>query len=414
MSPHRQRGWLLAQQGRRDLAEREYRMALSDDPNDPDTHALLALLLSGQEDRRADALEAARTAVGLAPDHPFPHYAEARVHLAAERWEAAERAIGEAILLDPYEADHFAVLSATHLGRRRWAPALQAADEGLAVDAGHVPCTNLRATALVHLGRKDEAGATLHGALAHNPENSDTHANQGWALLHRGDRAGALGHFREALRLDPESEWAREGLVEALKARNPLYAGMLRYFLWMQRLDARTRWMVVVGGLLGYNLARSTARANPELAPWLTPLMVAYGVFVLLTWTAPRIFDAVLLASADGRYVLSDPQRRAARWMSAGVAMPLVLVAAAAAGAGWAWMAALLFAALLVPLAATFRGLRARPSRGMAITAAGLYGLGFIALGLWMQGAADAADGIFGITMLGVVITSWVVNIKGQ
>ncbi len=50
---------------------------------------------------------------------------------------------------------------------------------------------------------------TLGSALANDPENALTHANQGWALLHRGDHERALEHFREALRIDPELEWAR-------------------------------------------------------------------------------------------------------------------------------------------------------------------------------------------------------------
>ncbi|HEY0017301.1 MAG TPA: tetratricopeptide repeat protein [Longimicrobium sp.] len=409
----RQRGWLLAQQGRHDLAEREYRLALAEDPHDADTHALLALVLAEQEPRRAEALEEARAAIGLAPDDAFPHYAEARVHLEAERWEPAQRAAEEAVRIDPDTPDHYVVLSAAHLGRRRWREALEAADQALAIDPTHTGGANLRATALVHLGRKDEAGATLHGALARDPENTHTHANQGWALLHRGDRTGALGHFREALRLDPESEWAREGLAEAMKARNPLYAGMLRYFLWMNRLPARTRWMVILGGWLGYRIVRGAADANPALAPWLVPLMVAYAAFVLLSWTAPQVFNAVLLASADGRYVLSPEQRRSGGWMAAGVAAAIVLVVAAlVTDAGWVAMGALMFAAMLIPLAATFRGPRGRPTRVMSMVTVGLYAMAALSLVLVAQ---DLALGgiLFSVVLLGVVATSWGVNLRG-
>ncbi len=412
-SAHTQRGWLLAQQGRHDLAEREYRLALAEDPHNADTHALLALVLAEQEPRRAEALQEARAAISLAPDDAFPHYAEARVHLEAERWDQAQRAAEEAIRIDPDDPSYYTVLSAAHLGRRRWREALEAADMALAIDPTHTGGANLRATALVHLGRKDEAGATLHGALARNPENSHTHANQGWALLHRGDRAGALAHFREALRLDPQSEWAREGLAEAMKARNPLYAGMLRYFLWMNRLPARTRWMVILGGWFGYRIARGAAAANPALAPWLTPLMVAYVAFVLLSWTAPQIFNAVLLASADGRYVLSPEQRRSGGWMAAGVAAAIALtVAALATRAGWVEMGALLFAAMLIPLAATFHGPRGRPTRVMSIVTPGLYAAAALALVLGAQGMTEA-DALSGIVLLGVVATSWGVNLRG-
>lgn len=409
----RQRGWLLAQQGRHDLAEREYRLALAEDPHDADTHALLALVLAEQEPRRAEALEEARTAIGLAPDDAFPHYAEAHVHLEAQRWEPAQRSAEEAIRIDPDDPGHYTVLAASHLGRRRWREALEAADQALAIDPTHTGAANLRSTALVYLGRKDEAGATLHGALARDPENSHTHANQGWALLHRGDRAAALRHFREALRLDPESEWARQGLAEAMKARNPLYAGMLRYFLWMDRLPARTRWMVVLGGFFGYRILRGAAASNPALAPWLTPLMVAYGAFLLLSWTAPQIFNAVLLASRDGRYVLSPEQRRSGGWVAAGLAAAIVLVVAAlVTNVGWVAMGALMFAAMLIPLSATFRGPRGRPTRVMSMVTVGLYAMAALSLVLVAQGLALGGT-LFSIVLLGVVATSWGVNLRG-
>lgn len=413
-SPHRERGWLLAHQGRADLAEREYRLALVEDPHDAGAHALLALLLADQEARRDDALAEARAAIGLAPDDAFPHYAEAYVHLQADRWEESERAATTAIHIDPDDPANYAALSAALLGRRRWAEALAAADTGLELDPEYSTLVNLRAQALVQLGRRDEANATLHGALGRDPENSVTHANQGWALLHRGDREGALSHFRESLRLDPEGEWAREGLVEALKAKNPLYAAMLRYFLWTQRMDRRVQWMVIVGGIFGFNLVRRVARANPALAPWLTPLMVAYGAFVLLSWTAPQVFNAVLLASRDGRYALSDEQRRSGTFMAAGVGAALAFAAAAlVSGVEGLADPAILFAGLLIPLAATFRGPRGRPTRRMAIATGVLYALAGVCAVAAVTGAAGVREPVFVVVLFSIVGITWIVNLRG-
>ena len=108
---------------------------------------------------------------------------------------------------------------------------------------------NLRAMALVNLGRKREAAEAMRGTLAKDPQNAFSHANQGWTLLHQGDHAQGLEHFREALRIDPELDWAAAGTVEALKARHLLYRLMLRYFLWMSRLGGRARWGVILGVL---------------------------------------------------------------------------------------------------------------------------------------------------------------------
>jgi tetratricopeptide (TPR) repeat protein len=411
---HRERGWMLAQQRRPELAEREYRLALLQDPHDADAHALLALVLADQEGRGAEALQEAREAIALAPDEPLPHFAEARVHLEAERWDDARRAAEQAIRIDADDPMNYVALSAAHLGRRRWPEALAAADEALEIDPGHAGAANLRASALVHLGRRDEAAATLHGTLARDPENSDTHANQGWARLHAGDHPGALKHFREALRLDPESGWAREGFAEALKARNPLYAAMLRYFLWMDRLPARTRWMVVLGGFFGYQLVRGAAQANPGLAPLLVPVIVAYVAFVLLSWTAPQIFNAVLLASRDGRYVLSPEQRRSGGWMAAGLGAVAGFGATAlATGETWAVTCTLMFAALLIPLSATFRGPRGRPTRTLSMVTIALYAAAAGSLLADRAGDGELSGILFLLVILGVVVTSWVVNLRG-
>lgn len=414
-SPHRERGWLLARQGRPEMAEREYRLALADDPGDAAAHAMLALLLAEQDGRRDEALREAREAIGLAPDETLPHYAEARVHLEAERWAEAERAARQAVLLAPHDADLHALLAAVHLGGRRWPAALAAAEEALECDPEHVGAANLRASALVHLGRRGEAAAAIQGALARSPESSHTHANHGWGRLHAGDRRGALESFREALRLDPESEWAREGLAEALKARNPLYAAMLRYFLWMNRLDGRTRWMVIIGGLLGYRVLRGVAAQNPGLAPWILPLLVAYGVFVLLSWTAPQIFNAVLLLSPDGRYVLSPEQRRSGTVVGAALLLALgVAGAALLGGANGVWLSALLFGMLLMPLAATFRGPRGGPTRVMSVFTGLLYLLAVGHLGLEAAGDRASSGSLFGLVVLCVVASSWVINLRGR
>jgi tetratricopeptide (TPR) repeat protein len=411
---HRERGFLLARQGRHELAEREYRLALADDPYDADAHALLALVLAEQEPRRAEALMEARTAVHFAPDSLFSHYAEARVHLEAERWDDAQRAAERAIRIDPDNSRPYVVVAASHVHRRQWNEALTAADQALALDPTHTTAANIRATALVHLGRRDEAGAALHGALARDPEDFFTHANQGWALLHRGEREAALGHFRESLRLNPEGEWARKGLAEALKARNPLYAGMLRYFLWMDRISDRTRWMVILGGWLAYRILRGVADANPALAPWLVPLMIAYAAFVLLSWTAPQVFNAVLLASREGRYVLSPEQRVSGAWMAAGVAAAVAAtVAVLATGNEWLSTGAMVFAALLIPLAATFRGPRGQATRGMAMLTAAMYAATVVSMGLDARGGHDVAGGLLAVVVLGVVAISWGVNLRG-
>ena len=415
-SPHQQRALLLLEQQRAALAEQELRLAIADDPENAFSHALLCLCLADQE-KWDQAEQAAGAAIRLEPDQPFPHFARARLELARERPGAAEAAIREAITLDPYDPDQHAVLAAAHLARRRWTDALEAADRGLAVDPEHVACTNLRASALVHLGRKVEAGAALGQALNRDPENSYTHANQGWALLHRAEPRAAVDHFREALRLDPENDTARGGLIEALKARNPLYGLMLRYFLWMGRLQPRTQWLVIIGGWFLYRAARGVARSNPEMAPLMYPLMGAYVLFVLLSWTADYIFDLLLYLNPIGRHALSAQERRAAQ--TVGGAM-LVALAAITVAVSWrnddTFNAALMAGLLVLPTAGVFRLRPGTGRRRMTIATAGMYAAALLSLA-FSAAAGPGGDQLPGnllflLVILGAVASTWIVNIS--
>jgi tetratricopeptide (TPR) repeat protein len=349
-----QRGIVLFNQNRYDLADREFRQELAGAPDNALAHAFLALCLTAQN-RKDEARREADEAIRLDPGTAFCHYVLGRVLCDQDRLKDAEAAVQEAIRLDPENADYLGLLSSIEISRSRWDAALAAADRGLALDPEHNTCTNLRALALVQLGRKAEAEQTLGSALANDPENALTHANQGWALLHRGDHRRALEHFREALRIDPELDWARSGIVEALKARHLIYRLMLRFFLWMGRQTRVAQWVVILGFVFGRQILASIARANPALAPFLIPILVLSFAFLMLTWISSPLFNLALCFNRFGRLALSREQRIASSWIGgcfllAAASFVLYLVNASAAAA----FGMVYFGLLLLPLAVTF------------------------------------------------------------
>ena len=291
MNAHFDRALLLYQQSRYDLAEQELRQALAEEPNDASSHALLSLCLCNRKEFPAATREA-EEAIHLAPDVAFTHYALAYTLYHRDQLQQAEAAIQQALELAPWDADYHALLASIRFAQRRWADALEAAEHGLSFDAEHTGCVNVRAMALVKLGRRAEAGATIGEALRRDPEDALTHANQGWTLLEQSQPEKAMEHFREALRLEPNLEWARQGIVEALKARHWLYRQMLRYFLWMSRLSSRARWGVLLALLFAQQVLASAV--PPALAPLGDILFWCLLVFVLLTWTADPLFNLLL------------------------------------------------------------------------------------------------------------------------
>lgn len=416
-SPHLQRASILSQQGRHELAEKELRAYLAEAPTDGVGHGLLAVTLNELE-RWDEAEEAARSAIGYGPELPFAHYALAVILLDRRKWEESVVAAEEALRLDPGQPEVYGTIAAAEFGRREWQKALEAAERGLAFDAEHVTCNNLRAMALVRLGRKSEAGATMDATLARDPHDSVSHANMGWTKLEQGKRQEAMEHFREALRLDPDNDWARSGLVEAIKAGNPIYAVMLKYFLWMGKLSSQTMWMIIVGGYIGYRFLRELAE-DPRWTPWVMPLIIAYVGFVLLSWLAAPLFDLALFLHPMGKHALDDDARTRATLVGGALGVAVV-------SGGLSFVApvsyqlvvlALVSGLLSIPLSAIHVCAEGWPRRAMASIAGGLATVGlsaWVGLGL-LQPAEESAGETLALAalilfFLGIFISQFAAN----
>lgn len=386
MNPNFERAELLYHQGRYDLAEESLRRALADDPDFAMAHGLLALCLLQRKNLK-EATEAAERAVGLAPDLPFAHYVLACTLLERNRLSEAEEAVKQAIELNPYDADLHMLLGNIFMNQRRWTAALDEADEGLRLDPEHGACANLRAMALVKLGRKDEADRVMEGVLARDPEDAFSHANQGWTALNQNDPKKALEHFREALRLDPTQEYALHGMVEALKARYLVYRLMLRWFLFMQRLSVQTQWIIIIGLVVLNRVLRGIAENNPDLAPFVWPVLGVLIGFVVLTWLAGPLFNLLLRLNRYGRHALSREQKLEANCV--GICL-LAAVGALAYGLIDNHITGILltiyFAVLLLPISGVFKAPWGWPRFVLATAAVILAGIGLY--GIWIMDSA--------------------------
>jgi tetratricopeptide (TPR) repeat protein len=408
---HLARARILLQTSRYADAERELRRALVDDPDNDGAHALLALALFHQK-RLGRALHEARVAVGLAPNDDFNHYIHAIVLLGYDREDQALIAIREALRLDPTNAAYYDFAGSFYLRRKQWRRALELAEQGLQQEPDHVGCTNLRGRALVQLGEGAEAQAAMEEALAQDPENARTHANMGWAKLNAGDAEGAFAHFREALRINPLSGWARAGIVEAMKARNILYRGLLRYTLWMSRLTDEEQWEVVGAIILVRSGLRAAARAFFPLYLIVLPLNLLYFCFRMLTWIGRPLFALVLRFDRFGRQALPKEEIVASNWLALCLLTALLSVILGLALWQPAFLVLLLVAlGMVVPVAGVFRAPRGWGRITLALYSAlmALSGLGAFALALvgkpWALAAMAALGAIF---FLGWTFFFWV------
>ena len=318
------RARLLMQQGKHALAEEQLRLSLAQDSGDATAHALLALCLS---DRKAwvEATDEARLAIVASPENAFAHYALAQAMRSRNRLIEARFAIAEALRLEPADADYFSVLAAIEAAEELWPACLKAAETGLASEPQHANCGNFRAIALTKLGRRAEAGQTIQEELRRNPENAFSHANEGWRRLHAREPVKAMDHFREALRLEPNFEWARHGIIEAMKARFFIYRWMLSFFLWMGRFSPRVRVALMIGIPVGNTVLQSLLKAVPALRPLSLPLIIGYLVFVWMSWCSSALFELVLITSSFGRLALIRTEKIRASLVGGCVAAGFVM-----------------------------------------------------------------------------------------
>lgn len=406
---HIARARLLMESSRYQEAQEELRRALSIAPDNETAHALSAINLSMTKDH-ISAVHHGENAVASAPELPFTHYALAIALYNADRKPEAEKVIRGAIRLDPFDADLRALLAQIHLWNKDWDLALKEAEEGLQADAEHVECLNVRAIALRQLNRKEESGAVIEHTLRVAPDNTSALVNLGWNRIEQGKHREALEHFREALRLEPENEAARFGVLEALKSGNPVYRVILRYFLWMSKISDKASWGVIIAAVILQRILKGIAQSSPSLAPFAWTLLGLLLLFIFLTWTATPLFNLALRLHPLGRYALSHDERVASNWTGGTILLALLALGGALlTEIDYLWGLAIGSGLMIIPIAGTFNAPSGRPRRILTIYTSGLAVLGVIALLLFAndaQGAGVTAGAFF----LGTFFFGWIAN----
>ena len=224
------------------------------------------------------------------------------------------------------------------------------------------------------MGRTQDARQELQNALRLDPDSADTHAAMGWTYLQRGNRAKASEHFREALRLDPNSEAARKGVLETLRSHNPIYRPLLKFFFWMQSLGGRAQWGVIIGAYVVYRILLTMANENPVWRPFLMPVVFGYIAFAAATWIGKPLMNLALRLHPFGRLALSREERIAANWIGCFLAAGLAALLGAQFYPGILKVLALTLLVMVIPLAAMFRIREPKP-RKAAIAYTVLIGL---------------------------------------
>ena len=336
-------------QRRPEMAAKELLAALDEEPDDSYTHALLGLCLMNAKDKEG-AFAQVKEAIKLDPEHAFAFYALAKCNFDALNMLDAEVAIDEALALEPHNASYWGLLSNIQIEQGELKQALKSAETGLEMSPEDVHCHNLRALLKTKLGQKEEAQKSLDTAMAAAPQDALTHAYRGWTLIEHHNHKESIGHFREALRLDPALEWARLGLVKALQVRHWLFQLQIK----LKNGGALAIIALLIAVMYGLPLVFQSPTGLLAQAIGLTIFLCGVGItffiilFILL-WVIPQVTDPILrfflVFDADGRLAMTQEERNFNVHLMAFVTAGLIAAVYAANFSAW-WV--------LAPIAFTY------------------------------------------------------------
>lgn len=216
--------------------------------------------------------------------------------------------IEKAIAINPYEETYFGQKAYILINEKKFEQALEHANEGLKIDSKNTFCLNARTTALTKLNRKDEVSQTIDSLLHDNPDNAYSHANAGWSYLENNNSKKAFEHFKEALALNPNLEYARSGMVQAVKSKNKIYSLYLRYAFWMSNKSTKNQWFIIIGIYLVYRFSIKILTAS-GLTYLAFPLIIIYLVFALGSWIMDPLSNAILMFDRFGKYLLDEREK---------------------------------------------------------------------------------------------------------
>lgn len=300
-------GLLLQDQGRLEEAEAIFYSVLAREPENDFVYGRLALCQLNQEGKKQRALESVEEAIRIRSDVSYYFGVKCLILCDLHRGKEALEAANSAVALNPEDTFALATKAAAYCELDRWADAETWSRNALQVDPDNAMAANMLTHTLRLQGKSDQNSAAVEQLLAADPEASFAHVNAGWSALQKKDHKKAGEHFREALRLEPDSEMAREGLLESFRARSAFYRVYLSYCFFMQRFTGGAQWGIIIGMYVIYQVGRKfLERINPAIAVAFVCLWLG---FVLWVWLAPGIGNFLILTDRTARLALKTGEK---------------------------------------------------------------------------------------------------------
>jgi tetratricopeptide (TPR) repeat protein len=295
---------LLLDQEKYSQAEELLKDLLTQYPTNLDSLILLIEVYL-QQKRFGQAEELINNTIGIFPEEAILFYQKARLFAEQSNYNEAESCLKQSLTLDPSAAHTFALWAAIKFNRKHYTNALKFANKALELDPENLFALNTRSSTLLKLNKAEESFTTIEGALREDPNNAYTHANYGWNLLQTRQYKKALIHFKEALHIEPTFDYAKEGMIEALKAKNRIYSLFLGYSFWLSKRTKGGQWAIIIGSYIAFRLLKELIVRNDVLAYYLMPVFVLLAIFMISTWVISPLSNLLFRLHPYGKHLLN-------------------------------------------------------------------------------------------------------------
>jgi Tfp pilus assembly protein PilF len=274
------RGRLLRQQGRCPDAEKFLQAAIAEQPENADGYYELAFCYCNWAKHDKKALETIDRAISLAPQRASFFALRAWILGNLDKHRASIAASEQALEIDPHNILALNACSRAYVDLHEWSTAETNARHTLSIDAGNELAANILALTLRQQGRLQESQAVTASLLAQVPDDAMAQNNAGWSALQAGDYQRANRHFLEALRLNPNFDNARKGLLHAFSSRVWIYRIYFQYLAWMSRHKKGMRYFLLAVIYIVYRFVVGTIRMEygSKSTDWVLVIVALYFI----------------------------------------------------------------------------------------------------------------------------------------
>ncbi len=339
MGKHLERAEILLEFDKYDLAEKELRQEIAENPDSDLAHGSLARCLINQRKLGAETLEIVEYALALNPENDWLHYLLAVYRHMSGDFDRAQTAIGISIELDPNSPLYFdtlariifdrgndrfkthswrilAIIFAVSRGtlwpiswvilaicksywlRSYLQPVFPPLKKSLSLDPEYLSALNLQTQLLIKTNQFRPALESSFNALQIDPNDHIAHKLHAQILLRLGKYTAAKEHFQSALRIDPSSDESKSGLLEAVRSQ-----------YWIYPWISITNWR----GILVLTIVCLTAVAIGISTTWFNTndifVIFTYLIFIPalgISLAATPIFNLFLQLNAKNKLLITS------------------------------------------------------------------------------------------------------------